>query len=306
VETVPGALATKQRRFGRAIIPYGFVLPPMLYLGVIIFWPLARELWISLTDTKLMRPNGGKFLGLLNYQGLISDPDLYNSLKVTIVYALGSVVLGVAIGMISALAIDRPFHGRPVVRAILLFGWAVPSVAASLIWIWMYDQQSGVLNDIAVAMGLGRIPWLTSTSFALGALFAVTTWQVAPFVMLVVLAALQSVPEEVREAARVDGADALSVFRAVTLPHIMPSVQLVALLVSVWSIRRFDIIYLLTGGGPLDSTSTLVVKLRQVAFENHELGVAAAYGTVGLVLALIIAGVHYAADRRRMQWTAAS
>jgi multiple sugar transport system permease protein len=120
--------------------------------------------------------------------------------------------------------------------------------------------------------------------------------------MLVVLAALQSVPEEVREAARVDGADSLSVFRAVTFPHIRPSVHIAALLVAVWSIRRFELIYLLTGGGPLGSTSTLVVKLRQVAFENYELGMAGVYGAIGLVLALLVAAVHYLIDQRRLEW----
>jgi multiple sugar transport system permease protein len=123
-------------------------------------------------------------------------------------------------------------------------------------------------------------------------------------VMLVVLAALQSVPEEVREAARVDGADALSVFRAVTFPHIRPSVQIVALLVAVWSIRRFELIYLLTGGGPIGSTSTLVVKLRQVAFENYDLGMAGVYGAIGLVLALLVAAAHYLIDQRRLKWMA--
>lgn len=217
------------------------------------------------------------------------------------VYTVLTVLIGVALGVVAALAIDRPFKGRAVVRAILLFGWAVPGVAASLIWLWMYNERSGVFNRMTELLGIGRFSWLTSTDYALGSVLAVTVWQVAPFVMLVVLAALQSVPQEVREAARIDGADGISTFRAVTLPHIRPSIQLAALLVAVWSIRRFDIIYLLTGGGPLGSTSTLVVKLRQTAFEGHELGMASAYGAVGLALALMVAAVHYTVEQRRMK-----
>jgi multiple sugar transport system permease protein len=269
-----------------------------------MFWPLARQLWMSLTDTTLINPRGGQFIGLKNYQLLLSEPDLYNSLLVTLVFTLGTVALCIVIGLVSALAIDRPFHGRPVARAILLFGWAVPNVAAALIWTWMYNEQSGVLNEITSTLGLGRIHWLTSTDIALASVIVVVVWHTFPFVMLVVLAALQSVPEEIREAARVDGADALNVFRAVTFPHIRPTVQLVALLVAVWSIRLFDLIYLLTGGGPLGATSTLVVKLRQVAFENYELGLAGAYGAVGLVLALLVGAAHYMIDRRRMKWMA--
>ncbi|MGK9054879.1 carbohydrate ABC transporter permease [Neorhizobium petrolearium] len=284
------------------LVPYAFILPPMIYLMVFMFWPLARQMYMSLTNIRIINPNRGRFIGLGNYERLFDDPAFYLSLKATLVYAVLAVVFGVSLGVISALAIDRPFKGRAVVRAILLFGWAVPNVAASLIWLWMYNDRSGVFNRITEFLGLGRFPWLTSTELALGSILAVTVWQVAPFVMLVVLAALQSVPHEVREAARIDGADGLSTFRAVTLPHIRPAIQLASLLVCVWSIRRFDIIYLLTGGGPVGTTSTLVVKIRQIAFEGHELGMASAYGAVGLVLALAIAALHYVVEQRRMKW----
>lgn len=294
------------RLVGRTLVPCAFVLPPMIFLSVFMFWPLGQELWISLTRTRLTNPNNGRFIGLGNYQVMFQDASFYNSLWVTTVYAASTVVIGVTLGVIAALAIDRPFRFQPIARAILLFGWAVPNVAASLIWLWMYNEQSGVFNEIAQTLGLGRFAWLTSRDWSMTSIVAITIWQVAPFVMLVVLAALQSVPEEVREAARVDGADRLSVFRAVTFPHIRPSVQLVALLVAVWSIRRFELIYLLTGGGPLESTSTLVVKLRRIAFENYDLGLAGAYGAVGLALALLVATVHFLFDRRRMKWATAS
>ena len=288
------------RRLGR-ILPYAFILPPMIYLVVFMFWPLGRQMYMSFTNTRIINPNRGRFIGLRNYERLIDDPAFYLSLSVMLIYTVMTVIIGVTLGLVAALAIDRPFKGRAVVRAILLFGWAVPGVAASLIWLWMFNERSGVLNRMTEWLGLGRFAWLTSTDYALGSVLAVTVWQVAPFVMLVVLAALQSVPQEVREAAKIDGADGISTFRAVTLPHIRPSVQLAALLVTVWSIRRFDVIYLLTGGGPLGSTSTLVVKLRQTAFEGHELGMASAYGAVGLALALMVAAIHYFAEQRRMK-----
>lgn len=288
------------RRLGK-ILPYAFILPPMIYLVVFMFWPLGRQMYMSFTNTRIINPNRGRFIGLGNYERLIDDPAFYLSLSVTLIYTVMTVIIGVTLGLVAALAIDRPFKGRAVVRAILLFGWAVPGVAASLIWLWMFNERSGVLNRMTEWLGLGRFAWLTSTDYALGSVLAVTVWQVAPFVMLVVLAALQSVPQEVREAAKIDGADGISTFRAVTLPHIRPSVQLAALLVTVWSIRRFDVIYLLTGGGPLGSTSTLVVKLRQTAFEGHELGMASAYGAVGLALALMVAAIHYFAEQRRMK-----
>ncbi|WP_226554360.1 carbohydrate ABC transporter permease [Celeribacter naphthalenivorans] len=282
-----------------ALVPYAFVAVPLAYLGVFMFWPLLRQMWMSLTDTRLMNPTKGDFIGLENYRHLLADPQFYTSLHVTVVYTLLTVIFGVGLGTISALAINRPFPGRTIVRAVLLFGWAVPNVAATLIWLWIYNGPSGVANELTEWLGLGRVQWLTSIDMALPSIMIVTVWQVAPFVMLVMLAALQSVPDEVREAARVDGADALNVFRNVTLPYILPTMQLVSLLVAVWSIRRFEIIYLLTGGGPIGSTSTLVVQIRLTAFEDYDLGLASAYGAVGLVLALLVALVHFIFERRR-------
>lgn len=289
----------KTREGLASLLPYAFVAVPLAYLGVFMFWPLGRQMYMSLTDTRLMNPNGGEFIGLDNYRELISDPQFYTSLHVTILYTVLTVIFGIALGTISALAINRPFKGRAIVRAVLLFGWAVPNVAATLIWLWIYNGPSGVANDITEWLGLGRINWLTSIDMALPSIMIVTIWQVAPFVMLVMLAALQSVPEEVREAARVDGADSLNVFRNVTLPHVLPTLQLVALLVAVWSIRRFEIIYLLTGGGPIGKTSTLVVQIRLTAFEDYDLGLASAYGAVGLALALVVAFAHFLFERRR-------
>lgn len=299
-----GMTGSKLRSGMTRLVPYAFILPPMIYLMVFMFWPLGRQMYMSLTNTRIINPNRGRYIGLGNYERLFDDPAFYLSLKATLVYSVLAVILGVALGTTSALAIDRPFKGRSIVRAILLFGWAVPNVAASLIWLWMYNDRSGVFNRLTESLGIGRFGWLTSIDLALPSILATTVWQVAPFVMLVVLAALQSVPQEVREAARIDGADGLSTFRAVTLPHIRPAIQLAALLVCVWSIRRFDIIYLLTGGGPVGTTSTLVVKIRQTAFENHELGMASAYGAIGLVLALAVAAVHYTIEQRRAKWMA--
>jgi len=273
-------------------VPYAFIGLPLIYLLVFMFWPLARQIYLSFTRTRLANPNRSNFIGWRNYERLIDDPVFYNTLKITLAYSGLAVVMGVGLGLIAALVLNRPFPGRTWVRGILLFGWAVPNVAAALIWLWILNERSGILNRIVMGLGLDRIAWLTSIDMALPSILLVTVWQVSPFVMLVMLAALQSVPEEVKEAALVDGADALNIFKSVTLPHITPMLQLVCLLVMVWSIRRFDIIYLLTGGGPVGSTSTLVVKLRQVAFENHDLGMASAYGVVGLVLALSVAAIH--------------
>lgn len=280
------------------LTPYLFLVLPLLLLGGVIFYPLGREIWISFTDASVQRPNGGDFIGFENYRQIVSTPELFNALRVTIVYTVATVIFSVLLGLVSALAVDRPFPGRSIARAVLLFGWAVPNVAAALIWLWMYNEQSGIFNGIVTGLGGPAIGWLTSTDVAIWSIVLTTVWQVSPFVMLITLAALQGVPSEVKEAARVDGADPLNVFRNVTMPHIRPAVALGALLVTVWTIRRFEIVYLLTGGGPLNSTSTLVVSLRREAFENYDLGMAATYGVVGLVLSLLVTAIYYLAESR--------
>lgn len=281
--------------------PYIYLAIPIAYLGVFVFWPLGKEIWLSFTNTSLATPNHGSFTGLQNYRQLLADPQFYLTLRVTLIYTLATVVFACGLGMAAALAIDRPFPGRWLIRGILLFGWAIPNVAATLIWMWMYNGESGILNSVLLGLGLNRVPWLTSPRWALISVIVVSVWQAAPFVMLVLLAALQSVPDEVREAARVDGADRLNIFRHVTLPHILPALQLVAVLMAVWSIRRFDIVYLLTGGGPIGSTSTLVVQLRNVAFEGYALGLASAYGVVGLILAALVAVIHFLFEQHRLR-----
>lgn len=309
-QAMPDRLPTSPARSGsssraadrlKALLPYAFIVPPAAYLLVFMFWPLGKQVYMSLTRTRLTNPNHNTFIGFRNYERLFDNAEFYSVLKITLVYSVSAVVIGVAVGLVAALALNRPFRGRTLVRGVLLCGWAVPNVAAALIWLWIFNERSGILNMVVTSLGLERISWLTSTEMALPSVVLVTVWQVAPFVMLVMLAALQSVPEEVKEAAVVDGADTFSVFKAVTLPHILPTLQLVSLLVMVWSIRRFDIIYLLTGGGPIGSTSTLVVQLRQVAFENYDLGLSSAYGVVGLVLALIVAAIHALFNARRQK-----
>lgn len=295
---VPVATGGQASRPAPKLTPYLFLVLPLLLLSGIIFYPLGREIWISFTDASVQRPNGGDFIGLENYRQILSTPELFNALRVTIVYTVATVIFAVLLGLVSALAVDRPFPGRSIARAVLLFGWAVPNVAAALIWLWMYNEESGIFNGIVTGLGGPAIGWLTSTDVAIWSIVLTTVWQVSPFVMLITLAALQGVPSEVKEAARVDGADSLNVFRNVTMPHIRPAVALGALLVTVWTIRRFEIVYLLTGGGPLNSTSTLVVSLRRQAFENYDLGMAATYGVVGLVLSLVVTAIYYLAESR--------
>ncbi|WP_033343012.1 carbohydrate ABC transporter permease [Catenuloplanes japonicus] len=276
--------------------PYVFAAAAALYLLVFTAWPLLDGVWLSFTDTRLLNPAGGEWIGTDNYTALFEDARFAGTLGVTLIYSLATVAGALLIGTAGAVLLDRAFRGRTALRALLTLPWAAPTVAVALIFVWMFNTDDGVFNHVTEAAGLGRHGWLTA--YALATVTAVSIWKVFPFVMLVALAALQSVPKELVEAAVVDGAGPATVFRSVTWPFLVPTLRVVALLMTIWSFRRFEIIWLLTQGGPVDRTTTLVIDVYRTAFLESDLGRSAATGTVGLGLSAIATVVYALVERR--------
>lgn len=280
--------------------PYLFAAAAALYLLLFTLVPLARGIGLSFTDTRLLDPSGGEFVGLENYRRLLGGSVFWQSTLTTLVYSAATVACSLVLGTAAAVVVNRAFPGRLLARAVMTLPWAVPTVALVLAFRWIYNGDSGVANRMTGALGLGEPGWLTDPRFGMLSVLIATVWKVTPFVMLVVLAALQSVPEELHEATRVDGADLFSAFKAVTLPHLMPTLRVVALLMTIWSFRRFEVIWLLTGGGPVDATNTVVINVFREAFLYSDLGRAAAIGVLGLVLSLSITLVYFVFERRAM------
>lgn len=287
-------------KFGRFIERHGayfFLLPAIAYLAVFTVFPLIRGVLLSFTATKLVNPSGGRPIGLENYEYLLSSDKFWASVGTTLLYTLFTVIFSVSIGTAGAILLNQAFKGRAIVRAIATIPYAVPTVAAALIFVWIYNNESGILNKTSMALGLGQHGWLIDPQYGLFAVTLATVWKLFPLVMLVMLSALQSVPQELREATWVDGATKFQSFRAVTLPHIMPTIRVITLLMTIWSIRRFEIIFLITGGGPLDVTNTLVVNVYRTAFQDQNLGRAAAIGALGLVLSLLVTVVYFVIEQ---------
>ena len=280
---------------------YLLLAVPMLYLVVTAFWPLLQEVWLSFTDARLTRPNDGHFVGLDNYRTLFAGPRLPQVLLNTVKYTIGTAALSLVAGVLSAVLLNTRFRGHNVARSILATPWAVPGVAASIIWLWIFNVHGGIFNRILEALSLGRLGWLQSPGLAMICVIVVTSWLLAPIVMLVTLSALSSVPSEVEEASRIDGATPLSTFRFVTWPHILPTVRLLALLLTIWAVTRWDVITVLTGGGPVYSTSTIVVATQQQAFRFQQVGMGAAYAMVGLVMATILALAYFFLEKRELR-----
>ncbi|MFJ2552091.1 carbohydrate ABC transporter permease [Microbacterium sp. NPDC087591] len=276
---------------------YLFLFPAIVYLAIFTVFPLIRGLLLSFTATKLVNPAGGKPVGVENYEYLLSSDKFWTSVITTLLYTLFTVVFSVGIGTAGALLLNTAFKGRGIIRAIATIPWAVPTVAAALIFVWIYNNEQGILNRTTAALGMGQHGWLVDPQYGLFAVTLATVWKLTPLVMLVMLSALQSVPQELREATWVDGATRFQSFLAVTLPHLMPTLRVITLLMTIWSIRRFEIIFLITGGGPLDVTNTLVVNVYRTAFQDQNLGRAAAIGALGLVLSLLVTVVYFIVEQ---------
>ncbi|SIM60215.1 carbohydrate ABC transporter permease [Micromonospora cremea] len=270
--------------------PYLFLAPAALFILVFQAVPLVQEVYLSFTRTRLLNPTRSEWVGLDNFNRIFGDPDFHRPLLITLVYVVACVVGAVGAGLAVALLLNKGFRGRGVARALVTVPWAAPGIAVALIATWMLNAQYGIVNRLLDALGLG-VPGgaiLDSSRYALPAVLATTIWQLFPFTSVVLLSALQSVPQDLNEAATVDGAGRWATFRAVTWQVIKPTVGLLALLMTIWSLRRFELIWLMTKGGPVGATETLVIDLYSQAFDSKELGSAAAIGMVGVVISLIV------------------
>lgn len=296
------AKSTKPRTApGRRRFKYGPYLFIGLAVGYLLFFtafPLFTGVQLSFKNTKLLNPSGGQFVGFDNYASLLSSGSFMKSVWTTLIYTAASVLGCLFLGIVSALVINSAIPGRAFARTIMVLPWAVPTVAVALVFRWIYNDTTGVSSQFTQALGMGQIGWLTDPQYGMAAVVIPTVWKLSPFVMLVVLAALQSVPEELYEATKIDGADAFTTFKQIVLPQIAPTIRVVALLMTIWSFRRFEIIWLLTGGGPVDVTTTIVINVYRQAFNNGALGLAAAAGVLGLLLSLVVTVVYFFIEQR--------
>lgn len=291
-------LAPGQTKSRNPLAPYLFIGAGVIYLAIFAGIPVLKGLDLSFTDTRLLNPSGGSYIGFDNYVHLLGNDTFLKSVITTLIYSFFTVVGSLLLGTVSAVILNRAFPGRVLARAIIVMPWAVPTVAVALVFRWIFNDSSGIANGTLASLGIGEIGWLTDPQYGMLSVLIATIWKVSPFVMLVVLAALQSVPEELYEATRVDGADMYSTFKSVVLPFLMPTLRIVALLMTIWSLRRFEIIWLLTGGGPVDATNTIVINVYRQAFSNSELGLAAAVGMLGLVLSVVVTVVYFLLEMR--------
>jgi multiple sugar transport system permease protein len=222
-------------------------------------------------------------------------------MQTTLIFTVLVILVALGAGLFTALLFNRPFRGRPLARALLMMPWAFPEVPVVMIFIWILSPQFGVVNILArMIPGVTQNPqWLQVPVLALGWVVLIASWKAFPFYSLVILAALQSVPQELYEAAKVDGASPVQLFQHITLPSIGTTLELLAVLAMIFSFKQFTIIFLMTGGGPSGATETIVMRIFNTAFRFYDYSYATAIGVAGFLLSLVIAFLFIILQARR-------
>lgn len=284
--------AAKKNGRSRRIGPYLAVLPGFLLIAGVVFYPIINTLWLSLFDVQLVRV--GEFIGFGHYLTLAQDPLFWRILRQTLFWTLSSVTVKLVLGLALGLLLNEKFRGRDLFRTLLLIPWAMPAVAAAVVWRWVYDANFGYLNDFLREIGLIAEPiiWLGGARSAFAAAVLTDAWVGLPFMAFIFLAGLQGVDQRLYEAARVDGAGVWARFMHVTIPQLAPVILVATLVSAIWTFNSFNIVYVLTGGGPLQATEILVTYTYSQAFERLQFGTAAALATVTFIILLAFSIVY--------------
>lgn len=266
----------------------GPLLPALIFTIVVTQVPFLFTLYFSTQSWNLVRPGSREFVGLSNYADVFKDSQFRQVALNTAILIVGTVLISALIGLGLALLLDRKFHGRAVVRTLLITPFLVTPVAGALLWkTTMFDPVFGMINFVLSPLGVGNVDWISK--YPLASVMIALIWQWTPFMMLLILAGLQSMPRDILEAARVDGAGAVSLFRDLTLPHLRRFIELGVVLGAIYLINTFDQVYMMTSGGPGVESSNLPFYIYQRAFLGFDVGQAAAMGVVTVVVTIILA-----------------
>ena len=284
------AKASERHERGRSwLLPLFLLSPALVLLLGIVAYPIARAVWLSFHRLEILRPDLSQYVGFDNYRALLQDSVMRIALQNSAIWVAGVVLFQFVGGLVGALILNRKFPGRAVVRGLALIPWATPSVLVALMWTWMLDGNYGLINDLLVKAGiLSRFqPWLAQPWSALPAVILADVWQGIPFFAVMLLAALQAIPDDLFEAARIDGASPWRVFQHVTLPLLLPTILITTMLRMIWTANYMDLIMIMTGGGPGYSSLTVPLHAYYTAYKRLDFG----YGsTIAIVQVIILAG----------------
>jgi multiple sugar transport system permease protein len=291
-----------RRRLAQHAVGLLTIAPSLLLILALTLYPVAYSVWLSLLEKHSFFP-AERFVGLDNFRYLWGDPEFWTSLWLGVVYSFWTITLQIGLGVVAALVLHQPFRGRSLARGIVLFPYMVPTVLAVILWKWLLNDTYGLLNHALVALGLVRDPisWLGADHIMLS-LIVISVWQFFPFVLLAILARLQTIPEELYEAAKVDGAGAVRRFVHVTLPQIRGILFVVILLRSVWMFTKFDTVWLMgEGGGAGRFIRTLPVYAYMRTLTYYQAGLGAALAVVMFGILMVATAIYFQLFRREVE-----
>jgi multiple sugar transport system permease protein len=275
--------------------------PALIAITLLAGYPIVYSAFISLHKYSLKRPRIFDFVGLSNYVQLLNSSEFWMALWVTVQFTVLVVTLVVGLGIVFALLLNREFPGCGIIRALILVPWAIPPVVNGMMWQWIYDSKVGALNGLLMSLGLitEYRGWLSQPTSALLAIVWADVWNMVPLAVILLLAALQRIPNELYEAARIDGAGNFQLFRYVTFPWLAQALLVVLILQTMSAIRAFDVIYVLTAGGPGTATTTLTWKTYLTTFDSLDFGLGNAYAYMVSLLTLVLALIYFRVLYRR-------
>lgn len=269
------------------LLGLAFIAPTILVFCAVIVYPLVSAIYLSLFSiyTPTME---GDWVGLANFQELLAKGEFWRSLANTLLWTLGTLTLQLLFGVLVALMLHQNMVFRSLARSLVLFPYFLSTVVAVLVWRWLFNDLYGIVNHMLMWSGIIDMPvdWLGRMPNAMLSLIFVGAWKYFPFVVIAVLARLQTIPDELYEAATIDGAGSIARFFDVTLPQLKGVLVVIVLLRAIWDFKEFDLIYLLTGGGPVIATQTLPLMVYKEAFALNRMGVASATAVLMMVVML--------------------
>jgi multiple sugar transport system permease protein len=285
--SIPAGVGEGQRRRHRLrrLIPLGYIAPSLLVLALVSLYPFLNGLYLSLTNSSLLGP--GAFVGLDSFKTVLASPDFDGAVVFTVLFALCAVVGSYTVGLLLALLLNTPVWGRGFFRAALLIPWVIPPIVSIVSWRWMLDQ-SGLINSVLTALGLQPIYFLSSESWARVSVIVVKIWVSFPFMLVTLLAALQAISQDLYEAAALDGCGRWSAFRYITVPHLKMVTLISWILMTIYSVNDFPTIWLLTQGGPVNATQSLIVLAYKYAFQVSNVGLGAAVSVIAMLGMLVL------------------
>jgi ABC-type sugar transport system permease subunit len=270
--------------------PFVLLVPALASIGAVSVYPVLLGLWLSFRDTTLASPTD-TFIGLGNYRQIVSDGQFWNAWIHTIQFTTASTLLENSIGLMIALVLSERFRGRGIVRAAMLVPWAIPTVVTSKMFGWLFDGQNGIVNYLFRSVGLlqHNVNWYGSPDFALATIIIADVWKTTPFMALLLLAGLQTIPDSLAEASVIDGANAWQRFWYVRLPLLTPTLLIASMFRALDAFRIFDLVYVLTGGGPADATEVLSTFTYKNLFSALQVGYGSTLSTIMFITEMAIA-----------------